>query len=532
MAAKKKETSENGVRSDSERIGNEVASKNTQFIMSNRRAGYKTKKDMLKRSRNDFETSFNKVMAASVDLLADNLDTEEEEGRGLKIFNADYLEVNKMKREISSETMIERLITRKIQTASPFNTSLSSFQSQGQGQSLEFNVKFKGSPVSGIKVTANFSLIAYPSEGSAQNQETDREGKVLFHYDSSTWKPESATFNPKSDFWPQLTMHPLETREIELTELPKNGPLDWWQNSIGLYNYDVNAGKGIRIGVIDTGVGPHPFLSHVNSIGAFIKTKHLSDPKDGLDVSDHGTHVSGIIAARPTDTSKEYCGIVPGADVFVARVFPKGLNATQADIAYAIDTLAHQYGVHLINMSLGDSESSIIELDAIRYAMECGTLCVCAAGNNYGGTVSYPAAYPETVAVSGLGDLPNKYPPNSISAVFYPSQKDKYSSTTPLYLASYSNVGKEVVCCAPGTGIISTVPAYDDHEIPYLAMDGTSMASPMATATIASFLAELPQYQALPADETRFYFAANVVAPKCVSLNLSPTYQGYGLIHR
>lgn len=505
--------------------------KTTRFIMSHRRAGYKSETDKVRRSRDKFESSFEKVMASSVDLLSHNSDVAEDK-RGLKIVDADYLDVNELKKELSSETMIERLITRKTQLATPLGAHLSSVQSQGAGNELVIHVKHSGHPVSGVDVRVGFSLIRNPEQGSSQHQETNAKGKVVFEYNGEIWKPASVTYNPKSDFWPQLTLSPPDNSTIEMMALPKTGPLSWWHESIGVHQYEKNLGSGIKVGVVDTGVGPHPYLDHVTSIGAFIDAEYLSLPKDGRDSGDHGTHVSGIIGARIQDGANEYTGIAPGADLFVARVFPKGRSATQGDISLAIDALASEHGVHLINLSLGSAEPSIIERDAVEFAMECGTLCICAAGNDYGGHVCFPAGYPETVAVSGLGYM-HMYPQGTVSASFYPVEADKYSSIAPLYLASYSNIGKEIVCCAPGTGIISTVPAYDDHKTPYLAMDGTSMASPMTTATLAVYLSKLQEYKNLPADKNRFDYAAHMaMARSSNSLNLNPTYQGYGMINR
>ena len=57
-------------------------------------------------------------------------------------------------------------------------------------------------------------------------------------------------------------------------------------------------------------------------------------------------------------------------------------------------------------MSLGSSQSSSILHDAIKSAVAQGTYrCSAAAGNDYRSAVSYPAAYPETVAVSAT-DIP------------------------------------------------------------------------------------------------------------------------------
>src|SRR5207244_1868554 len=100
------------------------------------------------------------------------------------------------------------------------------------------------------------------------------------------------------------------------------------------------------------------------------------------DVADHGTHIAGIIAAKPTSGSNDFGGICAGAEVFVARVYPGGGPAGQegtasnGDIASAIDALASTQHVDVMNLSLGGPAPSEIEADAIMSAIEAGVLVI------------------------------------------------------------------------------------------------------------------------------------------------------------
>src|SRR5262249_28385815 len=164
-------------------------------------------------------------------------------------------------------------------------------------------------------------------------------------------------------------------------------------------------------GVTYTGVGPHRNLTHAMQIGAYINGQRLP-PAAATDVDAHGTHVSGTIGARPLNAG-DYGGIAPGCELFVARIFPgPETGASNADIANAIDALSRDHKVDLINLSLGATTPSEVVHDALIDAVERGTLCVCAAGND-GAAVNFPAAFPEALAVTALG-VAGWAPPGSL----------------------------------------------------------------------------------------------------------------------
>lgn len=516
-------------RSRATSTGRTVAATN-RFVVSHRMAGKQDDTEKIKRSRDGFERVFSSVLAKQVSLLSHNEQTSEG-SRGIKIFDADYPEVNRLKAEMPADVIVERLITRKPAVASPFDVSLSATQPLGSGSTVEFVAKTGEKPLAGVSARVSFVSRDHPTaEGSSvsESRETDADGKVVFDYDGSIWVPTGAMFEPRHSYWAPAPVTPAANRTVNFTVLPRTGPLAWWHHTVGIYDYDPCLGAGIKIGVVDTGVGPNSNIEGVKDMGAFINAAHDTKTGAGRDCANHGSHVCGIIASKPPAGSLDFAGIAPGSDVFSARVFPRDLNATQGDIASAIDMLAAEQGVHVINMSLGSEKPSAIELDAVRYAMEKGTICVCAAGNSSGGPVSYPAAYNETVAVSALG-LMGMYPPDTLSAWFTPDAMDKFGRDG-FFLARYSSVGDAIVCCAPGTGIISTVPATPDCPAPYMVMDGTSMSAPVVTGTLAACLSRDECYKAMNGNMDRFLYAAKLIIDiSSNSLNLNPYYQGYGL---
>jgi len=182
-----------------------------------------------------------------------------------------------------------------------------------------------------------------------------------------------------------------------------------------------------------------------------------SDPyPDVLADEHHGTHVAGIAAAG-TDNNVGIAGI-SNASLLSVRALSEAGSGSTSDIADGIQWAADN-GADVINLSLGGGGYTETLQNAVAYAQGKGVLLVAAAGNDDGGSVSYPAAYSECMAISALG------PDGS--------------------LASYSNTGPEVELAAPGTNLLST---WTDDG--YNSISGTSMAAPVVSGVAALVLSQ------------------------------------------
>jgi subtilisin len=393
------------------------------------------------------------------------------------------------------------------------------------GASMTVVVQGGGRPLYGATVLLYASGTNLPQPITVV---TDRNGTAVFPLPVGAI-PSALVAIPAGGFWTMVKRAPSMNETIACVPLPTDGPLGWWHKVLGQRAFDETAGKGIKVGVIDTGCGPHPCLAHVHLVGAFINDDQLP-PAETTDVDSHGTHVSGIIGAHPLSDPTyrgQYGGVAPGVDLFVARVFATaGKGANQADIANAIDALSRTEGVDLINMSLGSRQPSQIERDTIIDAYERGTVCVCAAGND-ASAVNWPGAFPECVAVSALGVL-GWGPDGSLASTRLPTSSTMLGKNN-LYLANFSSFGPEVLCTGPGVGIISTVPARYGLEAPYLAMDGTSMASPAVCGALAVALAGSTAYAAEPRAKSRSDLAKQLLRNICQDVGLALPMQGLGV---
>ncbi len=208
--------------------------------------------------------------------------------------------------------------------------------------------------------------------------------------------------------------------------------------------------ENIKVAIIDTGIDlDHPDLKY-NIKGGYNAIYPRKAPNDN---NGHGTHVAGIVAAL--NNSFGVVGVAPKVSLYAVKVLSDSGSGYLSDIIEGLDW-AIQNGMQVVNMSLGTSSDVQSFRDAIEKVNRAGIVQVAAAGNS-GGSVTYPAAYPEVIAVSAI------------------DQEDK--------IASFSSRGPEVDLAAPGVSIYST---YKGSS--YRTLSGTSMASPHVAGSAALVL--------------------------------------------
>ena len=188
----------------------------------------------------------------------------------------------------------------------------------------------------------------------------------------------------------------------------------------------------------------------------------------------HGTHCVGIMAATG-ENGKGIAGVCwKDAEVVMYRglgdpttqYFKEfaSLDAIRQFTEYVKDLRAqgklNQACVPL-NISFGTTTPSPLAFEVITNALEVGVLPVVAMANDGLAIPSYPAAYSGVLAVG--------------------------SSNGADGLSSYSNKGEWISCVAPGENIMS-LSAQSNNE--YVCFNGTSMAAPFVTGTVA-YLASL-----------------------------------------
>ena len=274
------------------------------------------------------------------------------------------------------------------------------------------------------------------------------------------------------------------TVEDSFDEVPDTGGKDWGADAVNAPEVweQGYTGEGVVVAVLDTGVDyNHDDLkNNIWTNQGEIVGNGIDDDGNGyiddvygwnfdgnykntMDVSGHGTHVSGTIAGE--DNGFGVTGIAYDSQIMPVKVLDDNGSGTNTAVAEGI-YYAVNNGADVINLSLGGSLPSSEVSEAVKYASNQGVTVVMAAGNSGGQTPLYPARYANQygIAVGAIDENEN--------------------------MASFSNrAGAQELTyvTAPGVDIYSTLPdnRYDSYS-------GTSMATPHVAGVVALMLSANP----------------------------------------
>ena len=213
-------------------------------------------------------------------------------------------------------------------------------------------------------------------------------------------------------------------------------------------------GQGIRIGVIDSGVSPHPdFGSRLLSGYNYTPDAKSYELHNTEDLLGHGTRVAGLIAAAG---DSGYIGAAPGAEIVPLKCTNSNTVKISA-ICQAIYDAIDMFGCTVLNLSLGVATEYDALRDAISYADKRGVVVVAAAGNGRKETLMYPACYDTVIGVGAV---------NGEGVVY-----------------ANSNHNESVFLTAPGVSVRTT-----SCQGGYTTGTGTSFSVPQVAAAAAVLL--------------------------------------------
>ncbi len=229
--------------------------------------------------------------------------------------------------------------------------------------------------------------------------------------------------------------------------------------------WDITTGSTITIAILDTGVSAsHPDLKDRVLPGY----DFYNNRADASDDEGHGTYSAGVAAAKG-DNGIGIAGVCWSCQILPVKVLGSRGQGDDATIAEGIRWAADQ-GARIISMSLAGTGDTQVLRDAVAYAHSRGAVMIAASGNGQarGNRPSYPAAYPQVLAVSAT---------------------DGADAVT-----GFSTTGDFVDLSAPGVGVWSTV--WSTQGDSYGASNGTSAACPYVAGAAALVLSIRPDLSA------------------------------------
>ena len=276
-----------------------------------------------------------------------------------------------------------------------------------------------------------------------------------------------------------VSVSPEKTVRTLLT--PDDPGIDnqWALDRVDAYEaWDIDLGAHeVVVGVLDTGIDwNHPDIADniwSNDDGYhgynFIDDNWfpMDDNVNGYDddgdwvanlYTYHGTHVAGIVGAA-TDNGVGMAGLAQ-VRLMAVKVMNDSGEGTDSIVSSGV-RWATDNGADVIVMSLGVEGVSLPLQNAVDYAASRGVVLVAAAGNAGTSVLSYPAAFPNVIAVGATDNLDRR--------------------------ADFSNFGSNLDLMGPGVNIYSTQGGGS-----YQYLSGTSAAAPHVAGVAALMLSVNP----------------------------------------
>lgn len=172
----------------------------------------------------------------------------------------------------------------------------------------------------------------------------------------------------------------------------------------------------------------------------------------------HATQVAGVLAANGNN-ARGIAGVNWTTKILPVQAIDDDGYGNTLSVARAIRYAADR-NVDVINLSLGGSQEDSYLREAIQYALDKGTVVVAASGNDGCDCISYPARYPEVIAVGAESSAGGT--------------------------ASFSSYGNELDVVAPGDNINTSSWSKTNQGQQYVrGVAGTSFAAPYVSGILS-----------------------------------------------
>lgn len=284
-------------------------------------------------------------------------------------------------------------------------------------------------------------------------------------------------------------------------------------------------GKGIGIGLVDSGVFPHSDLtSKRNSISFFYDL--INGYEKPYDDNGHGTFLSGCIAGSGALSSNQYVGTAPDSNLCVVKAFDASGNGFISDIVKAIDlliALKDKYNIRIICLPFEFPYMSKMKVNPLEEIIKnalIDNISIIAPSGNLGPqpySIYFPGNIKDVVTVGGCSCIDNNIKNYKVSSFSGRGPTSGGIAKPDLVAPSMG-----ITSLASNTSYNPTLRVKPDVKNPYSTMSGTSAACALITGVCALILEKTPELK--PGD------LKSVLTLSTISIGENKFSQGNGLM--
>jgi serine protease AprX len=254
-------------------------------------------------------------------------------------------------------------------------------------------------------------------------------------------------------------------------------------------------GKGIGIGIVDTGVYPHPDLTFVRNTISYFQDLVNSFEKP-YDDNGHGTFMCGLIASSGHVSGGIYQGMAPDSNLCVIKAFDASGKGFLSDIIKSIDvliSLKDKYNIKVIVLPFEFpyiNKFKVNPLEEIVKKAVAENISVVVPSGNLGPqpySIYFPGNMKQVITVGGVICKDNKLKEYKVAS-FSGRGPSIDGTVKPDLIAPCMNV----TSLASNTLYLPATRSKPELTVSYTTMSGTSISCALIAGVLSLILEKTP----------------------------------------